>query len=134
MITLQEYFLKKDSQIKGIVLSFAGYKKLSVAFKGYYIEDNNITGSFPPQPFYDSYKNYREENAFAKIDHIRYFFELSNGNKSHTLTINLNGESLIDVSFSIEELAEGFEDTTPDIEFRESDFSQLMNLIKKKFD
>jgi len=134
MITLEEYFLKKDSQIKSIVLSFAGYKNLSVAFKGYYIEDNNITGSFPPQPFYESYKNYREENAFTKIDHIRYVFELSNGIKSHTLTIHLNGKEMFDVSFSIEELGQGFEDTTPDIEFRESDFSQLMNLIKQKFD
>ena len=134
MITLQEYFLKKDSQIKRIVLSFAGYKKLSVAFKGYYIEDNNITGSFPPQPFYDSYKIYREENEYAKIDHIRYFFELSNGSKSHTLTIHLNGKDMFDVSFSIEELAEGFEDNSPEIAFRESDFSQLMSLIKLKFD
>ncbi|WP_339725221.1 hypothetical protein [Maribacter stanieri] len=134
MITLQEYFLNKDSQIKGIVLSFAGYKKLLVAFKGYYIEDNNITGSFPPQPFYESYKNYREENAYAEIDHIRYFFELSNGNKSHTLTIHLNGKEMFDVSFSIEELGQGFEDSTPEMPFKESDFSQLMNLIKQKFD
>lgn len=134
METLQNYFLNKDKQIKGIVLSFAGYKDIQVKFKGYYIEDNNKIGSFPAQPFYESYKDYREQNPYKEISHIRYFFELSTESKTHELTIHLYHKGVFDIGFSIEELAEGFEDNSPEIDFKESDFSQLMNLIKLKFD
>ncbi|QDO95283.1 hypothetical protein FNB79_15320 [Formosa sediminum] len=134
METLQNYFLNKDKQIKDIVLSFASHKDIQVKFKGYYIEDNDKVGAFPAQPFYQSYIDYREQNPYLKIDHIRYFFQLSKGENTHMLTVHLNSKDVFDVSFSIDELAEGFEDNTPQIDFKESDFRQLMNLINQKFD
>jgi hypothetical protein len=91
MMTLQDYSLNNDNQIKGMVLSFAGYKNITVTFKGYYIEDNDKTGSFSAQPFYESYVMYREQNPYKKIDHVRYFFELSKGDDTYMLTGHWNG-------------------------------------------
>ena len=61
MKNLQEYFLSIDNEIKGYVVEIASLFDVSVKFTGYYIENNRRTGSFPPQPFYLTYKEYRYE-------------------------------------------------------------------------
>ncbi|UKM65474.1 hypothetical protein GSB9_02043 [Flavobacteriaceae bacterium GSB9] len=134
MKTLKEYFLNKDEQIKRLVQSMAGYKNLNVEFLGYYIDNNNLTGTFTSRPLYKSYKDYKSQNPYEEINHIRYFFELNNDNKKHSLTVTLNNAGVFDVGFSIDALAQGFEDNSPELDFKESDFSQLMAIIKLKFD
>ncbi len=134
MNSLQEYFLEKDSQIKEIVFSFGNYMNIDINFKGYYIEGNDMFGSFTPKPFFETYEIYRRENPYSIVSHVRYFFELNKDDLEHMLTIHLNHKRIYGVSFSIDELAEGFEDNSPELKFKESDFEQLIDIIKRKFD
>ena len=133
MKNLQEYFLSIDNEIKGHVVEIASLFDVSVKFTGYYIENNRRTGSFPPQPFYLTYKEYRYECEYDEITHVRYFFELSKGDEKHIATIHLGGQNDYGIGFSIEELGGGFEVNNPEEKLRLSDFSLLISYVKTKF-
>ncbi|WP_067150240.1 hypothetical protein [Pseudotamlana agarivorans] len=132
MSSLQDYFLAIDGKIKGHMLEIASLHDLRVKFTGYYIENNSRTGSFSPQPFYLTYKEYREECPYEDVTHVRYFFELTKGDEKHVATVHLGAPDFYDIHFSIEELVGGVEIRDPE-HTHLSDFDLLMSYVKTKF-
>lgn len=133
MRDLREFFLSVDDKIKSYILEIASFNNISVQFKGYYIENNRRTGSFPPQPIYLTYKEYRNECEYDEITHVRYFFDLTKAEEKHTVTVHLGAPNTYEVSFSIEELGGGFEVNNSHDKLHLSDFSLLIGYVKTKF-
>ncbi len=132
MSSLQEYFFSIDGKIKGYMLEIASLHDVSAKFTGYYIENNRRTGSGLPSPFYTTYKEYREECPYDDVTHVRYFFELTKGDKNHVATIHLGTPDFYEIHFSIEELGGGVEIRDPE-QTHLSDFDLLISYVKTKF-
>ncbi len=133
MSALQEFFLSQDETIKNLMVDIANINKVDLVFKGYYIENNGRTGSFSPHPVYLNYEDYRTECEYDEITHVRYFFELKEGDETHTATIHLGAPGIYEIGFSIEELGGGVEIQNPEDDLSFQDFSLLNSYVKTKF-
>lgn len=134
MMSLQEFFLSKDERIKEIVEDFSKRIGVQAEFKGYYIE--HFTGSYhgSAKPIFEDYSDYRKNEPYSEITHVRYFFDLSKEEEVHTLTIHLGLGDQYEVGFSIEELGGGVGFGYPETELKYSDFRMLMSFMQSKFE
>lgn len=129
---LENWFRNNEDVTKQHIQDIADRQEVTLKFKGFYIEDNNLVLNGAVQPFYKDYNDYVEKNPYAEITHVRYFFEVRKADTTKVLTVLLEKDSEIHLGFSIEELGGG-------ISFNESsrlltsDFSLLETYVKKKF-
>lgn len=132
MRTLEQWFKSNDEVIKQEVEKLALKHNVEVIFEGYYIEGNDRWGSFPPQPFYPTFKDYRLKNKYELVSYVRYFFTMKNDKKVHTITVSLACKDWFEISFSIEELGAGEQLTNQDRDLNSDDFIILHQFISKK--
>lgn len=129
---LEKWFRQNDEKIKESVNDIATGNNLSAAFKGYYIEGNNLRINGPAIPIYKDFDEYIKNNEYREITHVRYFFDINGDNLNHTATIILEKGERFSLSFSIEELGGGV-DLNQAGRLLSSDFSLLATYVKNKF-
>ncbi|OSY87657.1 hypothetical protein WH52_09465 [Tenacibaculum holothuriorum] len=102
--TFEKWLQNQDDRIKKYVVQIAKEFSLEAKFKGYYFEENDLRGVIDPAPIYKSFKDYHSQVKDTMfIDHVRYFFDLSNSKETRILTVRFFNSSISPISFSIEE-------------------------------
>lgn len=128
----QKWVESKDDFIKTRVQSVAKQLGLDANFKGYYIEDNDYRGTTEAFPLFKTIKHYDEDTVSTKfINHIRYFFELTDGEQKYMATVHFSEADHKTMLCSIEETFS--ELALNNNEITTENFEGLKSLMIKKF-
>ena len=128
----QKWIESKDIFIKEQVIFLAKELGLKVSFKGYYIEDNDYSGTSVAFPLFKTIEDYNADTVDTKfINHIRYFFELTNELNKYIATVHF---SEADTKMMLCSIEETFSETVlNDNEVSNESFDGLKRLMIKKF-